>query len=226
MSDNYHFLQLCNVYKDSRNKWALRINKLNFNIDNYKTVKTKIFLYLLWNTVIFIYLLEFFLNLLFVIYMPYINILSKTIFFFSIFDSIIVIILTYRGFYAYSNDKSNMLQRSAKFFFMLSIWCFIKLLVYVIHTLSFALITNEKINNELYYYGSRSVYFSYFMEIIITINIIKSVLTLFTGQKIQYIVSCIRTSTILKSKIRKDLEKQSFLFDDYTYGTFISDLKE
>ncbi|CRG94116.1 conserved Plasmodium protein, unknown function [Plasmodium gallinaceum] len=226
MSDNYHFLQLCNIYKDSRNKWPLRINKLNFNIDNYKTVKTKIFLYILWNTVIFTYLLEFFMNLLFAIYMPYINTLSKTIFFFSIFDSIIVIILTCRGFYAYSNDKSNMLHKSAKFFFMLSIWCFIKLLVYVIHTLSFALITNEKINNELYYYGSKSVYFSYFMEIIITVNIIKFVLTLFTGQKIQYIVSCIRTSTILKSKIRKDLEKQSFLFDDFTYGTFISDLKE
>ncbi|KYN93513.1 putative membrane protein, partial [Plasmodium gaboni] len=42
-------------------------------------------------------------------------------------------------------------------------------------------------------------------------------------QKIQYILSCIRTSTILKSKIRKDLEKQSFLFDDYTYGTFLND---
>ncbi|KNC35346.1 hypothetical protein PFLG_00441 [Plasmodium falciparum RAJ116] len=154
MSDNYQFLQFYNVYKDNRNKWGKKINKLNFNLDHYKSSRTKIFLYTLWYSIIFTYLMDFFFNLLFFfLYMPYTNIISKTIFFLSILDCIFVIILTCRSFYAYSYDKSKSL-----------------------HTL-----------------------------------------------KIQYILSCIRTSTILKSKIRKDLEKQSFLFDDYTYGTFLND---
>ncbi|SCN12091.1 conserved Plasmodium protein, unknown function [Plasmodium malariae] len=226
MSNKPHLSEFYNVYKDSRNKWGFPINKLNLNIDNYKTRKTKIFLYVLWNTVLFIYLLEFFLNLLFVLYIPYINIISKTIFFFSIFDLAIVIILTCQGIYAYTNDISSLLKKSGKFFFILSVWCFLKLLLYVIITiLSFAFISNEKMNSSLYYYGSRSIYFNYFMEIIITINIVKSVLTLFTGQKVQYIFSCIRTCTILKTKIRKDLEKQSFLFDYDSYGTFMTDFQ-
>ncbi|KAI4838754.1 hypothetical protein MKS88_002261 [Plasmodium brasilianum] len=182
MSNKPHLSEFYNVYKDSRNKWGFPINKLNLNIDNYKTP--------------------------------------------------IVIILTCQGIYAYTNDISSLLKKSGKFFFILSVWCFLKLLLYVIITiLSFAFISNEKMNSSLYYYGSRSIYFNYFMEIIITINIVKSVLTLFTGtkvskrQKVQYIFSCIRTCTILKTKIRKDLEKQSFLFDYDSYGTFMTDFQ-
>ncbi|SOV22783.1 conserved Plasmodium membrane protein, unknown function [Plasmodium sp. DRC-Itaito] len=226
MSDNYQFLQFYNVYKDNRNKWGTKINKLNFNLDNYKSSRTKIFLYTLWYSIIFTYFVEFFFNLFFFfLYMPYTNIISKTIFFLSIVDCIFVIILTCRSFYAYSYDKSKSFHTLVKLFFALSVWCFIKLLIYVTYTIiCFAFISNHKHNyNHLFFYPPKNIYFNYFMEFIITINIVKSVLTLFTGQKIQYILSCIRTSTILKSKIRKDLEKQSFLFDDYTYGTFLND---
>ncbi|GAW80481.1 hypothetical protein, conserved [Plasmodium gonderi] len=225
--NNENLLQFYDVYKNGRNKWGMGLNKLNFHIDNYKTSRTKLFLYVLWNVIIFIYILEFFLSLFFIFYVPYSNIINKIIFSFSILDSILVIILTSQGIYAYSNDNSTKLHKCARYFHVLSIWCFIKLMIYVFLTiLSFALLNSPNINHIFYLYGTKGIYFNYFMEIIITLNIVKSVITFFTGQKIQYISRCIRTSTILKSKIRKDLEKQSFLFEDHTYGTFMTDFRE
>ncbi|SCP04042.1 conserved Plasmodium protein, unknown function [Plasmodium ovale] len=227
MPDEAHPAQIFDVYKDGQRKWGLGINRLNFNIENYKTARTKIFLYTLWCTLLFTYLFECLINFLFLVYMSQINRTSQAIFIFSISDLILVLILTSRTIYAYAQDKSNLLQKSAKLFFILSFWCFLKLLFYVsITILYFILPSNEKGTNSLLYNDSARIYFSYIMEVTITTSIVKFVLTLFTGQKIQYIFSCIRTSTILKSKIRKDLEKQSFLFDDYTYGTFMTDFWE
>ncbi|CAD2109298.1 conserved Plasmodium protein, unknown function [Plasmodium vinckei] len=152
MPDNLELLHFYNIYNDRRNKWKIGINKLNFNIENYKNIKTKIFLYVLWSILLFIYIFELLLNLLFVIYIQNINIIIKTIFIFSIFEIITVILLTTQAFFI-------------PFHFLLS----------------------------------------------------------HLGQKINYVFSCIRTSTILKNKIRKDLEKKSFLFEDQSYGTFTMD---
>lgn len=176
-----HFLELCNIYKESRNKWPLRIDRLDIHLTNYKTKRTTIFLYILWNCITITFFLEFVFTLLFIIHKPLVNIISKSIFFFSTLDFIFVLILSFFGYYAYTNDKSRLLQKSAKFLFLMSAWCFFKLFIYVINTLSTKLIYSENINNELYYYNNRSIYFNYFMEIIITFNIAKSVLTLFTG---------------------------------------------
>ncbi|CAA9987689.1 conserved Plasmodium protein, unknown function [Plasmodium knowlesi strain H] len=225
--NNEHLLLFYDAYKDNRNKWGIGLNKLNIHIDNYKTNRTKLFLYVLWNILIFIYMLEFFVNLFFLLSMSHGNLISKSILSFSLLDSILVILLTSQGLHAYSKDKSIELHKCAQYFHVLSIWCSVKLLLYIfVAVLSFAILPTEKLNHLFYFYGTKGVYFNYFIEIVITFNVIKSVLTFFTGQKIQYIFSCIRTSTILKSKIRKDLEKQSFLFEDYTYGTFITDFRE
>ncbi|EUD67511.1 hypothetical protein C922_02217 [Plasmodium inui San Antonio 1] len=225
--NNEQLLLFYDAYKDNRNKWGIRLNKLNIHIDDYKTSRTKLFLYVLWNVLIFIYMLEFFVNLFFLLSTSHGNLVSNSILSFSLLDSILVILLTSQAVHAYSNDKSIELHKCARYFHVLSIWCSLKLLLYVfVAILSFALLPSENLNRLFYFYGTKGVSFNYFIEIVITVNVIKSVLTFFTGQKIQYIFSCIRTSTILKSKIRKDLEKQSFLFEDHTYGTFMTDVRE
>ncbi|VWU51842.1 conserved membrane protein, unknown function [Hepatocystis sp. ex Piliocolobus tephrosceles] len=226
MSDKSYFLPFYDVYKDNIEKRRLIINKLNLNIEEYKTTRTKVFMYTLWSSVLFIFFIEVLINLLFVIYIPsYINIVSRLIFFLSVCDFIIIVIIVTKGIYGYYKVNYSVLQKNANFFFYLTIWSFLKLLLYVILTiLLFVLIQNEKTNHPLYYYGSRKVYYNYFMEIVITVNIVKAVLTLFTGQKIQYICSCIKTSIILKNKMLKNFKKQSFLFDDYTYGTFTTNI--
>ncbi|CAG9478721.1 conserved Plasmodium protein, unknown function [Plasmodium vivax] len=225
--NNAHLLQFYDVYKDNRTKWGIGLNKLNIHIENYKSNRTKLFLYVLWNILIFIYMLEFFVNLFFLLCISHGNLVSTSILSFSLLDSILVILLTSQGVHAYSKDKSIELHKCAKYFHVLSIWCSVKLLLYVfVAILSFALLPSEKLNRLFYFYGTKGLYFNYFIEIVITVNVVKAVLTFFTGQKVQYIFSCIRTSTILKSKIRKDLEKQSFLFEDNTYGTFMTDLRE
>ncbi|SCM22956.1 conserved Plasmodium protein, unknown function [Plasmodium chabaudi adami] len=225
MPDNLELLHFYNIYNDRRNKWKIGINKLNFNIENYKNIKTKIFLYVLWSILLFIYFFELLLNLLFVIYIQNINIIIKTIFIFSIFEIITVILLTSQSIYGYSYDSSIILQKSSQSFFILSIWCFFKLLFYTILTILLSVFSNSNItlNTQFIYFSNKTLYFNSLMKIIITITAVKFVFTFFTGQKINYVFSCIRTSTILKNKIRKDLEKKSFLFEDQTYGTFTMD---
>ncbi|ETB58101.1 hypothetical protein, variant 3 [Plasmodium yoelii 17X] len=222
MPDNLELLHFYNIYNDRRNKWKIGINKLNLNIENYKNMKTKIFLYVLWSILLFIYFFEFLLNLLFLKYIQNINIIIKIIFIFSISEFITIILLTTQSIYGYLYDSSLILQKASQSFFILSVWCFIKLLFYIILIILLSAFLNSNIilNTQLLYFSNQTLYFNYLIKLIITITAVKFVLTFFTGQKINYVFSCIRTSIILKNKIRKDLEKKSFLFEDQTYGTF------
>lgn len=183
MPDNLELLHFYNVYNDRRNKWKIGINKLNFNIESYKNMKTKTFLYVLWSILLFIYIFELLLNLLFVTYIQNINIIIKIIFIFSISEFITVILLTTQSIYGYSYDSSPILQKSSQSFFILSVWCFLKLLFYIILTILLSVFLNSNItfNTQLIYFSNKTLYFNYIMKLIITITAVKFVLTFFTG---------------------------------------------